>query len=113
ETVIFLHEITNLGNGPDTFQIRGIPALGSQVRFTSLTSGVSVNSEGRFTLTQGATAIIRVEVTVNPRLANGNVENVFIELRDLNGNVIGGAFAQDRVRVVSAIRKVYLPLVVR
>ncbi|MDW8147428.1 MAG: right-handed parallel beta-helix repeat-containing protein [Roseiflexaceae bacterium] len=113
ETVTFLHEITNLGNGTDTFQIRGIPALGSQVRFTSLTSGVSINSEGRFTMSQGATAIIRVEVTVNPRLANGNVENVFIELRDLNGNVIGGAFAQDRVRVVSAIRRVYLPLVVR
>lgn len=113
ETVTFLHEITNLGNGTDTFQIRGIPALGSQVRFTSLTSGVSINSEGRFTLTQGATAIIRVEVTVNPRLANGNVENVFIELRDLNGNVIGGAFAQDRVRVVSVERRVYLPLVVR
>lgn len=113
ETVTFLHEITNLGNGTDTFQIRGVPALGSQVRFTSLTSGVSINSEGRFTLNQGATAIIRVEVTVNPLLANGNVEDVFIELRDLNGNVIGGAFAQDRVRVVSAIRRVYLPLVVR
>jgi CSLREA domain-containing protein len=113
ETVTFLHEITNLGNGTDTFQIRGIPALGSQVGFTSLTSGVSINSEGRFTLNQGATAIIRVAVTVNPQLANGNVEDVFIELRDLNGNVIGGAFAQDRVRVVSAIRSVYLPLVVR
>lgn len=113
ETVIFLHEITNLGNGTDTFQIRGVSALGSQVRFTSLTSGVSINSEGRFTLNQSATAIIRVEVTVNPRLANGNVEDVFIELRDLNDNVIGGAFAQDRVRVVSAIRAVYLPLVVR
>jgi hypothetical protein len=113
ETVIFLHEITNLGNGVDTFQINGMPALGSTVRFTSLTSGVTINSEGRFTLAQGATAIIRVEVTVNPRLANGNVENVFIDLRDLNGNVIGGAFAQDRVRVVSSIRRVYLPLVIR
>ncbi len=113
ETVVFLHEITNLGNGPDTFQIRGIAALGSTVRFTSLTGGVSINSEGRFTVNQGATALIRVEVTVNPQLANGNVENVFIELKDLNGNVIGGAFAQDRVRVVSSIRRVYLPLVVR
>lgn len=113
ETVVFLHEITNLGNGVDTFQINGIAALGSAVRFTSLTSGVTVNSEGRFTLAQGATAIIRVEVTVNPRLFNGNVENVFIELRDLNNNVIGGAFAQDRVRVVSSIRAIYLPLVVR
>jgi CSLREA domain-containing protein len=113
ETVVFLHEITNLGNGADTFQINGTPALGSVVRFTSLTSGVTINSEGRFTLAQGATAIIRVEVTVNPQLANGNVENVFIDLRDLNGNVIGGAFAQDRVRVVSSIRRVYLPLVIR
>jgi CSLREA domain-containing protein len=113
ETVVFLHEITNLGNGADTFQINGTPALGSAVRFTSLTSGVTINSEGRFTLAQGATAIIRVEVTVNPQLANGNVENVFIDLRDLNGNVIGGAFAQDRVRVVSSIRRVYLPLVIR
>lgn len=113
ETVVFLHEITNLSNGSDTFQIRGIAALGSTVSFSSLTSGVSINSEGRFTVNQGATALIRVAVTVNPQLANGNIENVFIELRDLNGNVIGGAFAQDRVRVVSAIRKVYLPLVVR
>lgn len=113
ETVVFLHEITNLGNGNDTFQIHGIAALGSTVSFASLTSGVSINSEGRFTMNQGATATIRVAVTVNPQLANGNIENVFIELRDLNGNVIGGAFAQDRVRVVSAIRKVYLPLVVR
>lgn len=120
ETVIFVHEITNNGTGDDIFQIVGTSSLGSAVRFSLLSGGVITPDpqdprKGTFPIARDATVTLKVEVTVSRFLTGGAVEEVFIELKDRNGNNIGGAFAQDRVRVTRGVVRpwLWLPIVVR
>lgn len=114
ETVIFVHEVTNLGNGADIFQIVGTANLGSNVTF-ALLSGGTIDQNGFFNIGANATVQIKVEVKVNALLKAGDVEDIFIELKDRNQNNIGGAFAQDRVLVTRGLVRPWLwvPVITR
>jgi len=101
EKVTFQHTVTNLSNGETTFRLTGVSSLGSQIRFISNSSNVTLNPDNSFTLNTSdrSTFTFIVEVTVDYRALRGDTDLISIGLTDQAGNVIGGANARDAIFV--------------
>lgn len=115
EKISFQHTLTNQSNGPATFKLIGSSSLGSTIKFSSNTPGVTIGSDGSVTLNTSAGGNILnffAEITVSNRARRGQVDLVTISVSDKNGVIIGGASVQDRINVVAnALTRVYAPIV--
>jgi CSLREA domain-containing protein len=101
QKVTFQHTVTNLSNGETTFRLTGVSSQGSQIRFISNSSNVTLNPDNSFTLNTSdrSTFTFIVEVTVDYRALRGDTDLISIGLTDQAGNVIGGANARDAIFV--------------
>lgn len=119
QTISYLHSVENRSNGTVSFQLRATSSLGSSIRFVSNTSGITIDNDGNFTLTNltgGDLLSLEVQVTLAADAPPGGIDTVTIQLIETStGTVIGSV--QDKTLVAGSTggagNTIYLPFVAK
>ncbi|HEX5688426.1 MAG TPA: hypothetical protein VFX76_00390, partial [Roseiflexaceae bacterium] len=117
ETVALRHTVTNLSNGQATFKLFGVSSLGSKITFVSV-GGAQITNGNTFTLgiSPGSnTMTFDAQVLVESSALRGQKDQITLYVTDANGNVIGGASAQDVITVTrgAVVPRIWIPFIAR
>ncbi|HWQ14695.1 MAG TPA: right-handed parallel beta-helix repeat-containing protein [Roseiflexaceae bacterium] len=122
EVTPILHTVENLSNGPATFRLLYNSSLGSTVTFQSQSgtplTGPQQNTFSMPRLDEGggpARFNFVANIRVNRQALPGQTDTVYIYLVDTQGNIVGGAFVIDTIRVTRGAMapRLYLPVVAK
>jgi hypothetical protein len=122
EVTPIVHTVENLSNGPATFRLLYNSSLGSTVTFQSQSGAPLTGPEQntfsmpRLDVSGGPARFDLVaNIRVSPLALAGQTDTVYIYLVDMQGNIVGGAFVIDTIRVTRSTMapRLYLPVVTR